>query len=179
VQEYWEGNPSHLVWVAPGAVRYDREHVDFLLPGLPDMREGVYSAEPGSGYTGGSRSGFKTHAFYEAACQVAAELDTRLSQTGLDRELVEKSYCQEWSDDAIARWYHMEAWEVRRRINAAVGFIASGQCQRWVECSGCVYFAGCRKPKKTRRKACSYSHWISHRSREWDKTPGRKSGILV
>ena len=91
MQSYYD--KDELIWVAPGAVRYDIEQVEFLLPWLENMRAGNYPPEPVGGYVGGSRSRSSHRASYEAICQVAAELDSRLARTRLDRYLVEDYYC--------------------------------------------------------------------------------------
>lgn len=156
---------NELIWIAPGAVTYDREQVEFLLPWLLEMREGVYPAEPEGGYVDGGGHSRKTRAYYEAACEVAAELDTRLAQTGLDRELVEKAYCHRMEVRDIARWYGMNDDTVRLSISSAVSYISSGECQRWIDCANCTRFAKCRKKKKLKRQRVSYSEWCRRKTR--------------
>jgi len=95
-----------LIWVAPGSVRYDAPDIDIVLPWLYYMREGDYPVEPSGGYVEG-RTNRLTRAYYEAACQVAAEIDRRLAMTGTDRELVEKHYCLGYTGEDIARHYQM------------------------------------------------------------------------
>jgi hypothetical protein len=167
--EYWDRN--ELIWVAPGAVRYDSIHVDFLLPWLPEMEEGIYPAEPTSGYSEGGHRSASTRAYYSAACEVAGELNTRLARTGLDRYLVRDFYCTIWDDATAAEIYtiigrrvNKPSWDVRRCIKNAVSYISSGPCQRWVECSGCIQFARCRKKKKQRRTAINYAEWCRRRN---------------
>src|SRR4030042_772809 len=157
------GERNVLLWVAPGAVRYTPEHIDLLLPWLLEMREGVGPAEPQSGYAGGSRSGAKDHAHYEAWCQVAAEIDLRLSMTGTDREYVEKYYCGNWTDEAIGRWYNKNILEVRRFIRSAVSYISSGPCPRWLNCVDCSKYQSCRRKKWV---GVTYPEWTRYKNRE-------------
>lgn len=154
-----------LLWVSPGSVRYDLEDMEFLLPWLYEMREGVYPAEPGD--KGGKR-GSTTRAYYEAACTVAAEIDTRLAMTGMDREIVEKSYMGGLEDYQIARWYHKTEWEVRKIIKSVVSYISSGTCPRWIVCIDCQDYGKCRKKNKSRR-AYTYQEWVNRRRRDWEK----------
>jgi len=151
---------GQLVWVAPGAVRYDREDIDLLLPCLLEMREGAYPAEPSGGYVEGNRAGVSSHAFYEAACQVAAEIDSRLARCGLDRYLVEDSLCRGIEAEDLAPRLDMAPWEVRRRINSAVSYIASGPCPRWLNCIDCPRYSSCRRKK---RVGVTYRDWVGHR----------------
>ena len=157
---------GRLAWVAPGAVRYTLEHIELLLPWLYDMREGAYPPEPSGSYTGGKRSGLSHHAPYEAACLVAAEMDRRLAQTGLDRYLVEDYYCQSLTVDEIARKLGLDDYQVMRRIRSAVSYIASGSCPRWLNCIDCGDYTRCRREK---RVGISYRDWVRHRRRQWFK----------
>lgn len=161
---------GELVWIAPGAVRYDLADTGFLLPWLYDMREGAYPSEP-SGYTEGRSSGSTTRAYYETVCEVAAELDDRLARTGKDRYLVEDFYCGTWGEateeeilNSISRSVNLPAWEVRRSIGNALSYISSGSCHRWVACIDCLKYPRCRKKKKGRRPV-DYAEWCRRRNR--------------
>jgi len=159
-----------LVWVSPNNVLYDGADIDILLPWLQYMREGDYPVEPSGGYVEG-KSSRTTRAYYEAACQVAAEIDRRLAMTGTDRELVEKHYCLGYTDEDIARHYHMDLWEVSRRINSAVSYIASGPCPRWLPCPECGKRLRCIKlerllNKGQKRITYTYDEWTRYRNRE-------------
>jgi len=149
MREAWD-EKGRLIYVAPGYVRYDILHIEFLLPRLPEMREGMGPAEPAGSYAGESRGGIKHHAPHEAWCQVAAELDERLSRTKTDRYLVEDYYCRNTGIEDIARQIEMEAWEVNRRIHSAVSYIASGPCRRWINCIDCREYKSCMHQNKGR-----------------------------
>ena len=158
---------GEIVWIAPGSVTFVREHVEYLLPWFYELKEGVYPSEPESGYVdySGHRP-VKARAHYEAACQVAAELDIRLAQTGLDRQLVEAVYCRQQMVNDISRIFNMSLSEVYSRINSVVSYISSGPCQRWIECTGCYRFNQCRKKKKLNRKTYSYIEWRRYKVKE-------------
>lgn len=168
MQSYYD--KGEFIWIAPGAVRYDMEQVIFLLPWLEHLREGSYPPEPVGGYVGGSRSGIKHRASYEAVCQVAAEIDERLRRVGMDRFLVEQAYCHlpetginDWDKviEMLAVMVFMPTWEVRRRIRSAVSYIASGPCPRWLNCLDCPSYASCRRKK---RVGMTYGEWKRSRS---------------
>jgi hypothetical protein len=158
MREAWD-EKGRLIYVAPGYVRYDILHIEFLLPRLPEMREGMGPAEPVGGYVGESRGGIKHHASYEAWCQVAAELDERLARTKTDRYLVEHYYCRNTDIENIARQIEMEAWEVNRRIHSAVSYIASGPCRRWINCIDCREYKTCMHQNKG-RVGLTYREWV-------------------
>jgi len=160
---------GELIWVAPGAIRYDAVDIDFLLDWLSEMREGVYPAEPTGGYVEGKRAGIASRAYYEAACQVAAEIDRRLARTGLDRYLVEEFYCRDWLGlsedeilDVITGHVGIEKSELQRRLRSAVSYIASGTCPRWLHCIDCPEYQNCRKKNKG-RVGITYRQWKGHR----------------
>ncbi len=176
MQRYYDHGA--LTWVSPGAIRWDREDIDLLLPWLYVMREGRYPPEPvTSGYVGGNRSGVNSYAPFETVCQVAAELDRRLARTGLDCILVEHSYCDQMSDSELAKRYGMEEWEVRRHLQSAVSYISSGKCGRWLACSSetwyCLLFERCKK----HRPAISYTDWKWHRQKRW--LTNKSSGLTT
>ena len=153
-----------LAWIAPGAVYFDREQVELLLPWLRDMREGAYPNEP-AGDDEGHRSGINSQAPFEVVCQVAAELDARLAMTGLDRVLVEGYYCFQQSAGEIAREYGKNEQGVLQSINNAVSFISSGKCRRWADCLACLGFPKCRKKKKLLRQVVTYAEWCRRKNR--------------
>ena len=156
-----------LIWVAPGAVRYNSEHIWLLLPWLYEMREGVYPVEPAGGYTEGKRPGIGHRAPYETICQVAAEIDRRLAVTGLDRYLVEDVFCLGLTPSELASKLHMEEREINRRIRSAVGYIASGPCPRWLHCIDCPRYQQCLRKK---RVGVSYRDWVRNRRPQWLKS---------
>jgi len=176
MREYYE--KGKLIWVAPGAIQYTIEHLELLLPWLYHMREGAYPAEPSSSYTGGKRSGLNAHAPYESVCQVAAEIDRRLAQTGLDRYLVEDYYCQDIPVEELAKRVSLDAGRVNMRIKNAVSYIASGTCPRWLDCRQCGRYAKCQKQKKDERKPMTYRDWIRYKSRERDRRARHKYTIF-
>ena len=161
---YYEENK--LVWVAPSCVNYSREHMEILLPWLLEMQEGVYPAEPTGKADNDVRSGIRSHAYFEASCQVAAEIDRRLARTGTDHYLVIDYYCKQIQHDDLARQNHMSFGEVISRISNAMSYISSGQCPRWLACEDCGDFNRCRRKKKGERVAVEYKEYCWYRSRE-------------
>jgi AraC-like DNA-binding protein len=173
MREAWD-EKGRLIYVAPGCVRYDILHVEFLLPMLPELREGIGPEEPLGGYVGGSRGSLKQHAPHEAWCQVAAELDERLTRTKTDRYLVEHYYYHNTSIEDIARQIEMEPWEVQRRIRSAVGYIASGACRRWVHCVDCREYSSCERENKG-RVGLTYREWVRRGGR--GRRPSAGKGV--
>ena len=164
MRRYYE--KGQLIWVSPGAVVFDIEDVEFLLPWLFEMREGVYPPEPSGGYVESRRPGVGHRAPYETAAQVAAEIDSRLARTGLDLYLVEDSYCHGATDEELARKLQMPPWEIRRRIRSAVSYIASGPCPRWLNCLDCPSYSFCRRKK---RVGITYADWKRKRVHQWSE----------
>ncbi len=158
MKRFYEKN--ELVYVSPGSARFDMEDILFLLPWLYEMREGTGPVPPESGYVGGNRTGIKAYGRHEAWCQVAGEIDRRLARCGLDRFLVEQSYCQETDDETLAAMVFLPVREIQRRIRSAVGYISSGPCPRWQNCVDCLKRSRCRRKK---RVGVTYREWKNHR----------------
>jgi len=149
VKEYRE--KGRLIWVALGAVHYDLEQVEWLLPQLKDLREGNYPSEPReTGYVG-IQQRITERAPFEVVCQIAAEIDIRLARTGLDHYLVEDKYCKGLSESEIAQNLYMDEFEVYKRIRSVVTYIASGSIPRWITTE--------------KRKGISYREWVRSRTR--------------
>lgn len=164
-----------LVWLSPSAVKFDRTDMEYLLPWLEDMRGGQYPTLVITEDTGVRRFGLgKAH--FEQACQIAAEIDIRLARTGLEKYMVEQYYqmnsSMDITEDAIldiisAGIHKDRAW-VKKRIGLAVGYISSGECQRWVNCIDCHSYAKCNKKIKG-RVGKTYEEWIQSRSSSYEK----------
>lgn len=149
MKEYRE--KGKLVWVAPGALYYDLEQVEWLLPQLEDLRVGNYPPEPrNSGYVG-IQQRITERAPFEIACQIAAEIDLRLDRTWPDNDLVERKYCKGLSETEIAKKVHKDEFEVYKRIRSAVSYIASGSIPRWIDTED--------------RRGISYREWVRSRTR--------------
>ncbi len=155
-------NPDYgkIIWISSGSLNYTREHNEWILWYLQDLRAGKYPLRLSeTGYTGGGSRAQCSVAPFERACDVAAELDRRLSQTGLDRILVEMKYIYRMEPDAIARYFGLETEYVERHIESAVSYISSGDCPRWLGCQECGEFKSCRKGKRGKRAAVGYGEW--------------------
>jgi hypothetical protein len=168
--EYRDNKTGRLLWIAPSAVHYDMEQVEFLLPRLNEMMVGEYEAEP----VESERGSGSHHAPHEAVCIVAAELDCRLAETGKDRYLVEEYYHPTNDTNAdeilrrLGRKVHLQPMEVYQTIQNAVSFIASGECRRWTECSECYRFSKCRKRKKSNRNTVPYQEWCRRQNKYYN-----------
>jgi hypothetical protein len=152
-------NQAELTWLPPARVRFTMDDIYFILLHLPLLRQGVYPPDPReTGYTTGMgrKKGGSLHAYFEKPAQIAGEIDTRLTRCGLDRYLVEDNICRGIPEEDLARRLDMEVWEIRRRINSAVSYIASGPCPRWNSCIDCVKYQKCYFKKHV---GMSYKHW--------------------
>lgn len=151
MKEYRE--KDKLIWVAPGAVYFNLEQIEWLLPQLKDLREGTYPLEPTGGYVDSPDKQRTFRAPFEIATLIAAEIDIRLARTGLDRYLVEEKYCKGLSELEIAQSLHMDEDNVYKRISSAVSYIASGKDPRWVDTE--------------KRRGISYREWVRSRYHQW------------
>ena len=139
-------------WVAPKDLKFSKSEMLFLLKHLAGLRKGEYPPNPvGSSYTTlpQCKVRVKRGGYFEGAIGIAAEVDIRLGQCGLDGLLLEGSVTWELSDERLARATNMSVAEVNRRLNRALKYISSGRDVRW------------HNTKK--RKGISYKEFISHR----------------
>ena len=138
-------------WYSPSNLKFSRAEMLFLLKHLAGLRKGEYPPNPvGSSYTALpiAQVRVKRGGYFEGAIGIAAEIDIRLGQCGLDGLLLEASKTWELSDERIARVTNMSVAEVNRRLNRALKFI-SGRDMRWYNTK--------------KRSGISYKEFISHR----------------
>ena len=139
-------------WVAPKKLKFSRAEVLFLLKHLAGLRKGEYPPNPvGSSYAALpiAQVRVKRGGYFEEVVGIAAEIDIRLGQCGLDGLLLEGSVTWELSDERLARATNMSVAEVNRRLNRVLKYISSGRDVRW------------HNTKK--RSGISYKEFISHR----------------
>lgn len=165
---------GQLIYISPGSVRFDLEDIEFLLPYLEQMREGLGPVPPESGYVGENRSGIKAYGKHEAWCQVAAEIDRRLARTGLDRFIIEHFYIKQTPVETIAIMIFQTTREIERRIKSSISYISSGPCPRWQNCIDCLKHSKCKRKK---RVGITYRQWKRYKNREENRKSGHKSRI--
>ena len=139
-------------WVAPKDLKFSKSEMLFLLKHLAGLRKGEYPPNPvGSSYTTlpQCKVRVKRGGYFEGAIGIAAEVDIRLGQCGLDGLLLEGSVTWELSDERLARATNMSVAEVNRRLNRALKYISSGRDVRW--------------QNTAKRMGISYKEFISHR----------------
>ena len=138
-------------WVAPKKLKFSRAEVLFLLKHLAGLRKGEYPPNPvGSSYAAlpSAQVRVKRGGYFEEVVGIAAEIDIRLGQCGLDGLFLEGSVTWELSDERLARATNMSVAEVNRRLNRALKFI-SCRDMRW------------HNTKK--RGGISYKEFVGHR----------------
>ena len=142
-------------WVAPKDLKFSRAEILFLLKHLAGLRKGEYPPNPiGSSYTTLPQCNVRARsgAYFEKVVGIAAEIDIRLGQCGLDGLLLEGSVTWELSDERLARAINISIEEVHKRLKRALKYISSGRDVRW------------HNTKK--RKGVTYHEFISHRRKE-------------
>lgn len=110
-EQYWSPRDFH----------FTSEQILWILPHLKELKVGLYPPEPSSGYTENpiNKKQPTSHAPYETACQIAAEIEVRLKRTGLAGELLYAQVCAEFlelSYEAKQALYYISGWK-RKRIS--------------------------------------------------------------
>lgn len=154
-------------WFAPHQIRFNMEDILFLLIHLNLLQKGVYPPDHrDTGYTMalGIQKTHSRHAPFETPVQIAGELDQRLARTGLDRYLVEEYFCGNETIESLAWKLNMDESKVQKHIRAAVSYIASGPCPRWLNCVDCNKYQECWLKKHI---GITYQEWKGHRRRDY------------
>jgi hypothetical protein len=92
-----------IPWFALRDIYFNHEQVIFLLINLEMAKHPAYFTRP---------------------AELAAEIDYRLSQCGLDRYLIESFYTNNISIGDIAKYISMDPERVSRNINSALKYIS-------------------------------------------------------
>jgi hypothetical protein len=162
---------GELVYVSPGSVSFSQEQCRWLLHFYHDLEKGLYVPE---GVESTGRSGRNNMAPHEQSCQIYAELNKRLSMTGLDRYVVEEMYADYvWEDNRyrnpfpaeIAKKIHKDEAYVIKVAQSVISYIGSGPCPRWVDCKKCKHFERCTRRNKGRRP-WAYNEWKECHTRD-------------
>ena len=130
-------------WYAPREINFSPEQVLWLISYLPLLKEGLYPPSPhASGYTDAlsSRRSRRHNAYFETPCQLAGEVEVRLSRCHRDGLLVEARYLWDKDDEYLCRCFDLTERELGRCIGRAIRYISG-----W------------------KRKRRSYREFISHR----------------
>jgi hypothetical protein len=104
-------------------VNFTFNQVKYVLYRYNTFREGTWP-DPKPSEKLCSKARF-LRAGFEGACEVAAEIAIRVRRCGLDGMLVEAVFMREDSprrESEIARQYHLEVWDVHRRINRVCAY---------------------------------------------------------
>jgi len=132
----------------PQDISFDRKQTLYLLAYLFELRAGI---KPFASLHAARASRNRNQTPFIFWCEVAAELDIRLAHTEEDSYFIEDFCCKRISIAMIAQQRHKSVWEVRRRIESAISYIASGWVGRWKDTK--------------RRKGISYKEWKKHHVR--------------
>jgi len=119
-------------WYSPGAIKFTKTQIKWLIPRLPSLRNGEYPHNPKeSGYSdfGGGKPQFKAGAKFEVPAGIAAELDIRLQRAGVDGILLELLYAGDPDDELfviehIANCLKVDSREISQRIRNALYFVS-------------------------------------------------------
>ena len=130
---HWRDSYENLIWLNPGSISFTKEQMKWLLPLLDDLGAGFYVPEPQGGYMDSPITSRRIRAVSGAAftriVELSAEINWRLARVFrdgrdpyLDRELLEKHYCEEQTIESLARLTRLE--DVERRIERVLQYIS-------------------------------------------------------
>ena len=120
---------SDAFWL-PQEIRWTPRQVQWLLPHLYELREGLWPGQQVTGYTdvpGGQPS---PRAPYETVCLVAAELDMRIERCGRDGVWLKWTHCEGKSVLEIAQGVGVSPGEVERGAGRAFAYICGRRKRR-------------------------------------------------
>jgi len=123
-------------WYSPGAIRFTRRQMLWLIANLGTLEAGHYPPEISNYFdqklfqkTKGNKAPFII------PIEIAAEVNTRLEACGADGLSLLASQGWGMSDASIARYFHTTEKRARKRYKTALAYI-TGRCRRWQDCPG-------------------------------------------
>ena len=114
-------------------MRFNKEGVLFALQHLNELRRGEHIEQHLSYLERplATRSGGRPHAPFENPVLLAAEVEARLEQCGLDGLILLAIECYGESEERLARYFRVPEWSIRKRAKTALAYVASGADVRW------------------------------------------------
>jgi len=81
---------KNMNWWRPGKITFSRDQMLFLLEHLELLKQGIYPPDPFSPNLNAIpySQTIRTTAYFEKACQLAAEVEVRLDACGVDGKLL-------------------------------------------------------------------------------------------
>lgn len=134
----------------PREISYSRPQLEWLLPVLDELKEGIYPPDPrDTGYNidAGIRGSPSGHAPYETAAMIAGEVEARLNQCPDKlREMMLAYYKDGWPLDRLARLTGNADWWIHRNIKRGMRYITG---RRRMSCTFSEWYR-CGMPDKFR-----------------------------
>jgi len=109
-------------WVNYSEFRFSHQHVLFALENLNEIKQGKW---PVKGHNVGNKA-----VQAAASHKIAAEIEYRLSKSGLDRNLAEDRYINGHSELEISKRFGLEYNEVVRSIEAVTWYCTGSKRKR-------------------------------------------------
>lgn len=138
-------------WYSPGEIHFNRRQALWLIQNLGSLWAGSWPPEASSYVdTNVRKKGVSRRAPFATPIEYAAEIESRLEETGVDGLMLEATQCWGKSEDSISNYFKISNKRVRRRYKRALRYIASGRCPRWIDCPGageCVECKSCKNYK--------------------------------
>jgi len=124
-------------WYSPGQIAFTEEQTLWLLENFDTLRNGAWPAEAGSYVDPSiSKPSPSSHAPFESAVQVSAELQRRLEDCGYDGAITLLYYAYDHSTEALARYFRLPEDVVKHRAKVVLRRISRrnyrvGRYRRW------------------------------------------------
>lgn len=119
-------------WFSYGAIRYTIEQILFLLEHKGLLESGYWPPQhKDSGYIGSSKGrAYKTEGYFVKPVIIIAELNFRITLTGLDGKLVIERYADGIDEMDLADQRKLDYWEVVKRIGTALNYCRGANRKR-------------------------------------------------
>jgi len=101
-------------WIKPGDVNFSREQMEnFLLPNLSLLQRGEWPPEEvETGYAEIDAASIQHHsastAYFTRACEIAAEIGSRLNQCGKYQRIIRELNCVQGDPGRLAQAYNLD-----------------------------------------------------------------------
>ena len=119
-------------WFSPGAVKFTRRQVLWLVQNLGSLREGRWPPEASSyiDIPTGKRN-VSRRAPFSTPIEYAAEITDRAEKCGEDGLILIAIECWGETLQSMSRYLKRPEWSINKRRKRALAYVASGPARRW------------------------------------------------
>jgi len=119
---------NNFVWATPKSIVFSFEQMEWLLKNLEELLVGRWPPKPPGVAIA---QGPSTHrAYFEVPCQMAAEVESRIDNAGVDGRLCVNYYTKDDSIKYLAKCFRCSMQDIDERIESAMRYVSGWRRKR-------------------------------------------------